>query len=242
MLTLDAPEQGGAAALGLRRQDHHLSQARRSGARQARAVFPAMGPAWTAGRLRCPAATFPYVGAETRHCRLCQAATRSSRPLTRGASYRLRHPGATVSCDEVKRTRRSRHAGSAPISAKREIEYLRARNGRRPAEDVLWRRSKLGLHCAADQRAASMRLCSNAVSVPAMAASARYADDACLRGSWSWRCRWSGPYSSDGSGVGAGEFERAAGSDAVGEDDVDAADGGAGSSDARAEFCSRGRT
>ena len=53
-----------------------------------------------------------------------------------------------------------------------ELNYLRDQEWARSADDVLWRRTKLGLHLSAEQRAVVADWC--ALHWPAGAASARH--------------------------------------------------------------------
>ena len=65
VLKLEAPQGAAAAALGLRRQDHHLPQARRGGHGEDRAVLPRYQAAWTAA-VALPGGDFPYAEVESR--------------------------------------------------------------------------------------------------------------------------------------------------------------------------------
>ena len=141
-LTLDEQLRRRAAAHRLRRQDHDLPPARRGGDGAAGAFLP-----WPRRR-----------GPRRRRCRAAICCGTASRPMLRARSA----PGRSSSEGEARRlvraygTRLDRVLGggqgagtsSAPwfgaLSAA-EVRYLMANEWAQTADDVLWRRSKLGL-------------------------------------------------------------------------------------------------
>ena len=147
VLKLDAPAGAGAAPLGLRRQDHHLSQPRRAGAGAARAASSRHARRPGRRRRRCPAAISRMTSVDGAD----RARSPSDYPFLAAAHGapavpRLWHARRLTS-SAARRPRGSRPAISAPASrAARGQLPGRRRNGRETADDILWRRSKLGLH------------------------------------------------------------------------------------------------
>ena len=144
---VEAPRRG-AAPVDLRRQDHHLSQARRACAREAEAVLPAMGGAWTAtrhARRRHPGRRFRSFLAELR---------RSSMPGCRA--------GCACLCAALRHARRCSPRSAASIGDlgrhfggslyEREARFLIAEEWARDAADILERRTKHGLHLSDAER------------------------------------------------------------------------------------------
>ena len=149
-LELDSARR--AAAVGMGRQDHDLSPAgRRSGRPAGRTAGPA-GTGWTADA--------PLPGGDLSAGSVAPGARHGLRPLRAGAAQR--HPdtrprlarrlargyGASVSvllADGL-------GAEIAPGLHEAELAYLHRHEWARTAEDVLWRRTKIGLHLTADER------------------------------------------------------------------------------------------
>ena len=113
--------------------------------------------AWTARRAACPAATSrAWIGAAAaaRHrLRALRAGARAAPPRAAGGAARgaWRAPTARASrrCSAAARwAPRSRPACTRP-----SCDYLHAHEWARSADDVLWRRTKLGLHYDAAERA-----------------------------------------------------------------------------------------
>ncbi len=134
----------GAPALGLRRQDHDLPQARRARARQADAVLSAARPRLDRGARRCRAAT----------CRMptSSAGWQAFGPAGPGCPQRL--PGTTAASTARVPTRcLPTHAGLGDLGRhfganlyEREARFLLREEWAETAEDILTRRTKHGLH------------------------------------------------------------------------------------------------
>ncbi len=129
---------------GLWRQDHHLSQAGRSGDEEARRYLRRRrrpGPRPTPP----PGGTFPYNGIDA------QVAQQRRAPAVPHRGGIARRPMRTYGTRVERRARARREAMtisasfSAPISTEAELRYLMKREWAMEADDVLWRRSKLGL-------------------------------------------------------------------------------------------------
>ena len=140
-----------AAALDLRRQDHDLSAARRGGAGAARAAPAAAAKAregWTANA-PLPGGDFPSTDFE-RFRRGARAAPIRSSPA--GSARRLARAYGTRGAPLARRRKaieRSRARLRRRSLTRREVRYLIEQEWAQTAEDVLWRRSKLGLRMSA---------------------------------------------------------------------------------------------
>ena len=137
-------------AVDLRRQDHDVSQARRACARRARAVLSADEARRGRATRRCRAATCRDAIA-TRGSRSCAAAIRNCR-----RRCCARSPIATARARCAFLAMRNRLPIWARISARSspraKSTICSPRNGRRTADDVLWRRTKCGLPMTQAQR------------------------------------------------------------------------------------------
>ena len=151
VLKLEAPDGQPPLLSGLWRQDHHLPQARRSGARQ---DFPLLSrpqaAQWTAGAALL-AATFlmrklnsgsPISSGAMRFSTLRMPAA-SSGPMARGPT------GFSTACVRCRIWAKA----SVSLSA-REVDYLMKEEWAETPEDILWRRSKLGLHLSVAEQSA----------------------------------------------------------------------------------------
>ena len=149
VLKLDAGEQGRRRCCHLRRQDHDLSPPRRVRARGAGGFFPRMKGPWTRGKplpggdmprgrlvafARDLAARYPALPPELRRALLHRHGTRALRVL-----------GQAKTAQDL-----GTHFGHTLYAA--EVDYLVAHEWAHDAEDVLWRRTKCGLHLTAVQR------------------------------------------------------------------------------------------
>ena len=145
VLKLDAGEGARAAAVDLRRQDHDLPQARRARARQLAPVLSADAAPVDRAPSRCPAATCR--AADLRRVRRELAARYPALPADTccGARAPPRHAGAARPGRRARAGRLGEHFGHTLYAARDRLSR-RARNGRRTADDVLWRRTKCGLH------------------------------------------------------------------------------------------------
>ena len=134
---------GGAAAHRLWRQDHHLSPACRGGAAKRLAPFCALGAAWTA-HAPLPGGDFPYDGVEALVARargLWPFLTEpNARRMVRAYGTRLDR----ILGDARAATELGESFGAELTAA--EVRYLMRHEFAETADDVLWRRSKLGLH------------------------------------------------------------------------------------------------
>ncbi len=114
-------------------------------------VFPAMTGAWTA-HAPLPGGDFAWDGAAA----LCREAAGRYPFLSAATIHRLvRSYGteaASVLGDADAETELGRHFGAGLFA--REVEWLMRREWARTADDVLWRRSKLGLRLSAAEAAA----------------------------------------------------------------------------------------
>ena len=142
VLKVDHEHAQGAAAHGVRRQDHHLPAAGRAGDGEARTVLPGLqgrpGP-----RARCcPAAMSPTSTPSATRCR--RRYPELGRDLVEGVA---RRHGSRAARSWARRRGRGPGRNFGGGLSEREVEYLRRpTNGRARAEDVLWRRTKCGLH------------------------------------------------------------------------------------------------
>ena len=147
---LELDTDAGAAADGVGRQDHHLPQAGRGGRRPARRAAAARRAAPGPNAPSCPAATCSaWIGAAQRpdtDFEPLRAGAGAAPPRAAGAAGAP--PGA-----RLRRARRARCSAPARLGAEvapglyeAELHYLHAHEWARCADDVLWRRSKLGLH------------------------------------------------------------------------------------------------
>ena len=106
--------------------------------------FPGMGPAWTARQ--------PAAGRRSRRGRPCRAYRRACAAASAASSGISRPPGAPLR--DARRRGAGRGAQRQAISGaalgggltEREVIYLARREWAREPEDVLWRRTKCGLH------------------------------------------------------------------------------------------------
>jgi glycerol-3-phosphate dehydrogenase len=114
------------------------------------AHFPTLGPAWTA-KTPLPGGDFPFAETEARiddfQKRYSFLAPRNARRIFRAYGTRAEKlmQGARFAQDLGR---------SFGLLSEREIEYLREEEWARGADDILWRRSKLGLHLGAGEQAA----------------------------------------------------------------------------------------
>jgi len=110
--------------------------------------FPGMSGDWTADAT-LPGGGFPWDGIAT-----LQAALRNRYPfLTDAAAWRLVHAYGTLAPEMLGDAREAGDLGrcfGADLS-EREVDWLRRTEWARSADDVLWRRSKLGLRMSAVQ-------------------------------------------------------------------------------------------
>lgn len=112
--------------------------------------FPTATPPWTA-RLPLPGGNFPYAEVEARMADLQRRYSflpaRTARRLFRayGTDAETILEGARYAADLG--------PSFGPLSG-REIEFLRTREWAQTADDILWRRSKLGLHLTKDEQSA----------------------------------------------------------------------------------------
>jgi glycerol-3-phosphate dehydrogenase len=123
--------------------------------------FPGMGPAWTADA-PLPGATIPDGNAMRFEQQLAQRYPRLPQPFLQALARRhgaLAHDllGNAASTADL-----GAHFGAELYA--REIDYLIEREWATAAEDVLWRRTKAGLHLDPGQRAAVARYLAERVS------------------------------------------------------------------------------
>jgi len=150
VLKLDAPE-GAAPLLSVfggkittfRKLAEHVLEKLAS-------FYPAMGPAWTAtGKL--PGGDFPQ--AETAE-RIADFARRHAF-LSPVNAHRMFRSYGTLAEEIVGDAKAIGDLGqSFGLLSEREVNYLMDREWARGAEDILWRRSKLGLHLKDDEQTA----------------------------------------------------------------------------------------
>ena len=152
LLELDA--DAGAAADGVGRQDHHLPQAGRGGRRPARAALLA-DDARRLDRERLPARRRPERPGSARRggptptsCASCRRSRCATRRCRRRCCTAWRAPTARAS-RLLLGTATALGAEVAPGLHEAELRYLHDHEWARSADDVLWRRSKLGLHLSA---------------------------------------------------------------------------------------------
>ena len=139
----DAP--GAETALGVRRQDHHRPRAR---AARRSTVLGVGGLKFTA--------TSPLPGGNVTpafNARLAALAAWLPAPLLAPARRAPTAPGSRR-CSATPSASPISAAISAPASTKREVRYLIDAEFARTAEDVLWRRTKLGLAMSTAEQAA----------------------------------------------------------------------------------------
>ena len=141
---LELDPRARAAPVRVRRQDHHLPPPRR-GCRDSMlaAHLGRHAAPWTAAP-SCRAAICPRAASRC-SCAPSSAATRGCR---RGCGCAVRTPTARVSsgCSAAPRHSAIWAREILPQLYERELEYLCREEFARSAEDILWRRSKLGLH------------------------------------------------------------------------------------------------
>jgi glycerol-3-phosphate dehydrogenase len=115
-----------------------------------RPFFPGMGPEWTAGA-RLPGGDFAYADTERLiagfHARYSFLSQSNARRIFRAYGTRAEKIMAGA------RTAKDLGQSFGPLS-EREIGYLVDQEFARAADDILWRRSKLGLHTSAEEQAA----------------------------------------------------------------------------------------
>jgi glycerol-3-phosphate dehydrogenase len=150
VLKLDRPE-GGAPLLSV--FGGKITTARKlaeSAMEKIAPFFPAMGRPWTASA-RLPGGDFACAEVEQRiaglGARYPFLPPSTARRLFRayGTDAEIILAGATSAADLGQ--------GFGPLFA-REVEWLKAKEWARTADDILWRRSKLGLHLSADEQEA----------------------------------------------------------------------------------------
>ena len=141
----------GAAAHRLWRQDHHLPPARRGGARAARAYLP-VGPAWTADT-QLPGGDFPHDGVDALVAEDASGLAVPGRGACAPAGARLWDARERI-LGAARQIGRSRDAFGADLTGA-EVRYLMEHEWAQTADDVLWRRSKLGLRVTRE----SARVC-----------------------------------------------------------------------------------
>ena len=138
---LDAPS-GGAAALRLRRQDHHLPQAGRACAGQDRSVLSRMGKPWTA-KAHLPGGDIANADFDRFYSRIATRVRGSRRKspsaMRAGSTGRGRSPAGRR---EV--ARRTRAPSAEFFTNARPASCWAGMGDRR--EDILERRTKHGLH------------------------------------------------------------------------------------------------
>ena len=133
-----------AGAQHLRRQDHHLPPARRGGAGEARAVSSGkLGKPWTA-TAPLPGGDFPVDGVRAAGRRAAARAARPARRRMRARLVRAYGTRARTIVDGVRSEADWGETFGADLT-EREVRYLMEHEWAQTAEDVLWRRSKLGL-------------------------------------------------------------------------------------------------
>ena len=116
-----------------------------------RAYFPAMGPCWTASAM-LPGGDLP--GADLSQFTAQLASQRPGIPLEALAGM-VRRYGALIGQvlgDATSLADMGGHFGAG--LTEREIDYLVEREWAAGADDILWRRTKCGLHMSLEQRAA----------------------------------------------------------------------------------------
>src|SRR5690606_11243239 len=112
------------------------------------AVLGAKGPAWTRDA-RLPGGDFPVTGFEAQADRLAAAFPRLPRALLRRLCRQYGTRVAQVLGDARETDELGEHFGAGLYA--REVDYLRAQEWARTAEDVLWRRTKLGLRTTPEE-------------------------------------------------------------------------------------------
>lgn len=110
--------------------------------------FPAMAPAWTAG-VPLPGGDFPHDGAAA----LLQGLRRRYGFLDEGWARRLVRSYGTEAAEMLGDAKAPGDLGRrfGWNLTESEVQWLRAREWARSAEDILWRRSKLGLRFSAEE-------------------------------------------------------------------------------------------
>ncbi len=150
VLKLDQPE-GGAPLLsvfgGKITTFRKLSEA---ALEKMQPFFPRMGKPWTAAA-SLPGGDIAYAQVEPRIAELTRkysfTAPRNVRRMFRayGTDAEAIFDGARFAADMGR---------SFGLLSEREVEWLKTKEWARGADDILWRRSKLGLHLSADEQAA----------------------------------------------------------------------------------------
>ena len=110
--------------------------------------FPQMGRPWTAAA-KMPGGDFPYAEVEQR---IAEATRKYSFMAPRNVRRMFRAYGTDI--DSVfGGARFAQDMGqSFGVLTEREVEWLKTREWARTADDILWRRSKLGLHLGQDEQ------------------------------------------------------------------------------------------
>ncbi len=140
-----------AAAVGLRRQDHHLPAPGRARDGEARAVLSRDSGRPGRRASRCPGATWRDFNAFRDELR--GAYMGLPREWLEGVARRHGTLSATV-LGEAKTPERPRRALRRRAHRSAKCDYMVEHEWARTADDVLWRRSKCGLHMTPEQRAA----------------------------------------------------------------------------------------
>ena len=143
VLKQDGGEARRAAAVGLRRQDHDVSQARRARARPIAPVTAGDGACVDAATTTLPGGDLPAAGSPRGSPR-CSAATRAFRPISSAAS-RAATARSRRRCWATRRRSADLGEDFGNGLTAREVEYFVREEWARSADDVLWRRSKCGL-------------------------------------------------------------------------------------------------
>lgn len=113
-----------------------------------RPFFPGLEPAWTAGAA-LPGGDFPYAEVESRIADF----GRRYAFLSPGNARRIFRAYGTKAERIFEGVRSSEDLGqSFGLISAREVDYLVKEEWARTAEDILWRRSKLGLHLSPDEQ------------------------------------------------------------------------------------------
>ena len=154
----------GAAAVGVGRQDHHLPQAGRGRGRRGRPhARRAPRTAWTDGAFLAGGDLSAWIGAARAGARpddeferfVARRAGAASLAATRALARRLaRAYGGRIAevLGDAAVDGRPGRRGRARACTSANCATCRTRNGRTSGDDVLWRRSKLGLHYTPAQR------------------------------------------------------------------------------------------
>ena len=154
-LEVDAPDGAAPIAVGVRRQDHDLSPARRACAGGSAQILSAHGRRLDRRQGRWPTASSPTPRPSSKPSTVSSTAPRKPSPDCRPIScgcWRAAMARPSTSCWKA--------SAPWPISAahfgghlyEHEVRYLMREEWAVEPDDVLWRRSKEGLHMTADQR------------------------------------------------------------------------------------------